>query len=113
MDLGDPTMFFITHYKKHHTNICLKLIFSFVLTQKKEKVKTENSFCAKSTATTSYAIQAGKAQFWSVKWIAKHVCALPSGSLHCPSHKVHCLVLQQKEFKVEPNNKLGLVIGSA
>ena len=37
VNLGAPTMFFITHYKKHHTNICLKLFVFFCLDTKERK----------------------------------------------------------------------------
>jgi hypothetical protein len=77
------------------------LIFSFGLNQKKQKFKTENSIRVKATATNLCRDPGRQGMFRVVVFILINSCALPSGSLHRPSHTVHCLVLQRKEFKVE------------
>jgi hypothetical protein len=77
------------------------LFSSFVLTQNKQKVKTENSFRVKATATNPCRDPGWQGMLRIVVFILINSCALLSGSLHMPSHTVHFLVLLQKEFKVE------------
>jgi hypothetical protein len=86
---------------------------SFVLTQKKQKVKTKNSFRAKSTATNRLRDPSRQGKLSFFLSLHFYSIALPSGSLRRPLHMVHCLVLLRKEFKVDPKRPRRLLRGSA
>jgi len=83
------------------------IIYSFALLQKNQKNKTENSFRTKATATNPCRDPSRQGMLMIVVVILTNPWALPSGSLHRPSHMVHCLVLQRKEFKVEMKSPAG------
>ena len=60
----------------------------------RQEIKTENSFLAKATAPNPMRDPSRQGMVPTLCLLFPCPYALPSGSLHRPSHTVHCLVLQ-------------------
>jgi hypothetical protein len=75
--------------------------------------KTENSFRAKLSVINLLRDPSRQGMSGEDLFVVSTSIALPSGSLHSPPHIVFYLVLQRKEFKVDPNRTLSPLKGSA